>query len=64
MPQSLGVAQRVTFAGQRPNDQLKTYHSAADVLLLASSREGWPNVLLESMACGTPVVATLRQAAQ
>jgi glycosyltransferase involved in cell wall biosynthesis len=58
LAESLGVAQRVTFAGQRPNDQLKTYYSAADVLLLASSREGWPNVLLESMACGTPVVAT------
>ena len=31
---------------------------AADVSVLASIREGWPNVLLESMACGTRVVAT------
>jgi glycosyltransferase involved in cell wall biosynthesis len=55
---SIGVADRVLFAGQRPNEILKTWFSAADVLVLASSREGWPNVLLESMACGTPVVAT------
>jgi glycosyltransferase involved in cell wall biosynthesis len=55
---SIGVADRVLFAGQQPNESLKTWFSAADVLVLASSREGWPNVLLESMACGTPVVAT------
>lgn len=54
----LGLQDRVAFAGQQPNDSLKTYYSAADVLVLASSREGWPNVLLEAMACGTPVVAT------
>lgn len=55
---SIGVADRVRFVGQQPNEKLKTWFSAADVSVLASSREGWPNVLLESMACGTPVVAT------
>jgi teichuronic acid biosynthesis glycosyltransferase TuaC len=54
----LGVAERVSFTGAVPQDRLKEYFSAADALILASSREGWPNVLLESMACGTPVVAT------
>lgn len=54
----LGMAERVHFIGPIPHEALKRYYSAADVLILASSREGWPNVLLESMACGTPVVAT------
>jgi glycosyltransferase involved in cell wall biosynthesis len=54
----LGLADQVQFAGFLPNDQLFKWYNAADVLILASSREGWPNVLLESMACGTPVVAT------
>jgi glycosyltransferase involved in cell wall biosynthesis len=54
----LGLRDRVHFAGAVPNVELLRWYSAADVLLLGSSREGWPNVLLESMACGTPVVAT------
>lgn len=54
----LGVADRVIFAGSLPHEQLPTYYNAADILVLASSREGWANVLLEAMACGTPVVAT------
>lgn len=55
---SQGLNDRIIFAGQQPNESLKTWFSAADALILASSREGWANVLLESMACGTPVVAT------
>ena len=55
---ALGIGAHVTLTGALPNDQLATWYSAADALILASSREGWANVLLESMACGTPVVAT------
>lgn len=54
----LGVAERVIFLGAISHQQLVTVYSAVDILILASSREGWPNVLLESMACGTPVIAT------
>lgn len=52
------VGDRVRFVGAVPQGELRTYYGAADALVLASSREGWANVLLESMACGTPVVAS------
>ncbi|MBI1393921.1 MAG: glycosyltransferase [Alphaproteobacteria bacterium] len=51
------LADRVRFAGAVPNEELSEYYSAADVLALGSTREGWPNVLLEAMACGVPAVA-------
>lgn len=54
----LGVADRVRFVGQVPHAELPRYYTAADMLVLASEREGWANVLLESMACGTPVLAS------
>ena len=54
----LGVAERIRFLGRVPHDRLRDVYGAADVSVLASVREGWPNVLLESMACGTPAVAT------
>ncbi|MEM8934778.1 MAG: glycosyltransferase [Pseudomonadota bacterium] len=54
----LGLAERVRFLGRVPHERLAQIYNAADVLALASSREGWPNVLLEAMACGTPCVAT------
>lgn len=54
----LGVASRVRFLGAQPHGLLPSFYAAADALVLASSREGWANVLLEAMACGTPVVAS------
>ncbi len=53
----LGVGARVRFAGQLRHDGLIDVYNAADALVLASTREGWPNVLLEAMACGTPCIA-------
>jgi teichuronic acid biosynthesis glycosyltransferase TuaC len=48
---------RVRLLGPRPHRELPALYGAADASVLASSREGWANVLLESMACGTPVIA-------
>jgi glycosyltransferase involved in cell wall biosynthesis len=54
----LGVSDRVRFLGVLDQDKLCDVYNCADATVLASSREGWANVLLESMACGTPVVAS------
>ena len=58
LTESLGLQERVRFMGTLKQPDLVKLYSAADLLVLASSREGWANVLLEAMACGTPVAAT------
>jgi len=54
----LNLADSVKLVGEMPNAELANWYSASDLLCLASDREGWPNVLLEAIACGAPVLAT------
>jgi glycosyltransferase involved in cell wall biosynthesis len=53
-----GLTDRVRFTGALSQQHLIEYYNAADALVLASSREGMPNVVLEALACGLPVIAT------
>ena len=52
------LADVVRFEGPVLPENLATYYSAADLFVLPTSNEGWANVFLESLACGTPVVTT------
>ncbi len=58
MVAELGLDNHISFQGSVAHEQLLVWYSAADICCLASEIEGWPNVLLESLACGTPVIAT------
>ena len=53
-----GVKERLILTGPQPYQNIPLYFNAADISVLASYREGCPNVVLESLACGTPVVAS------
>jgi glycosyltransferase involved in cell wall biosynthesis len=53
-----GLVERVRFVGKLDHALLPQWFTAAQLLCLPSHNEGVPNVVLEAMACGTPVVAT------
>ena len=52
------LTERITLVGAKPQTELGDWYAAADVFALASHREGCPNVVVEALACGTPVVAS------
>jgi glycosyltransferase involved in cell wall biosynthesis len=54
----LGLGTVVHFVGKVAQSELPDWYRAADLTVLASRSEGVPNVLRESLACGTPFVAT------
>lgn len=54
----LGLAEMVTFLGARDQDALPDYYAAAEAVIMPSHYESFGMVALESMACGTPVIAS------
>jgi glycosyltransferase involved in cell wall biosynthesis len=54
----LGIAERVHFLGNRSHTEVARWMNMADVLCLTSRSEGMPNVVVEALASGLPVVAT------
>lgn len=53
----LNIAENVTFFSGKPYDELVRYYSAMDLFAMTSLAEGFPMVVLEALASGTPVVA-------
>lgn len=58
LAKDMNVTERVQFVGELPNDKLPLWFSAADIFCLASDKEGCPNVILEALSSGTPVIAS------
>ena len=58
LSRDLGIKNSVSFLGSVPQKRLPLFYSAADICVVPSYYETFCLVILESLACGTPVVAT------
>ena len=58
MAHDLNIADSIRFVGSVSHEDTYKWYNAADVYCLASLGEGCPNTIIESLACGTPVVST------
>jgi teichuronic acid biosynthesis glycosyltransferase TuaC len=56
--EALNLQKHVRLCGRIAPNELRWYLSSADVFALATENEGWPNALMEALACGLPVVTT------
>lgn len=57
LAKELDVEQIISFVDAVPQDKLALWMNAADVFCFPSEKEGWGNVALEALCCGTPVIA-------
>ena len=60
----LGCKDQIKLVGQLRNEKLPIYYSSADIYCLVSYSEGWPNSVMEALACGKPCIVTQEAAGE